>query len=106
MPTARNDQAQTSVNTAVQINVLANDNAPNDAPLQISAVGQAQHGSVVIVGTALRYKPLPGFTGTDTFSYTIRIVGGGEATAQVQVTVLPAEPELAPTYYLYLPLLR
>jgi hypothetical protein len=92
-PVAVNDTATTSANTAVTINVLANDSdvdnvlpaAPN-AGLTVSAVTQPADGTVVIniPATSVRYIPATNFSGTNTFTYT---VSDGSLTATATVTV-------------------
>jgi hypothetical protein len=70
------------------IPVLANDIVPAGSTITITAVSRASHGAVSIgpSGT-IRYRPLPGFTGTDHFTYTISDGQGHTATANVTVTV-------------------
>jgi hypothetical protein len=73
----------------VTINVLGNDGDIDGDSLFIASVTQpSAHGSVDIVANAIRYLPKGGFTGTDTFSYTISDDKGGTATARVTVNVL------------------
>ena len=64
---------------------------PNNLPLSVSAFTQPGHGSVANQGSGiLKYTPAAGFSGQDTFTYTIRDSAGGTATAKVTVTVQPA----------------
>ena len=88
-PTAVNDSATTRRNTAVSIAVLANDSDPDGDTLRISAVTQGANGSVAITngGTTVSYAPRNGFTGVDSFTYTVNDGRGGLATATVTVTV-------------------
>ncbi|MCO5330719.1 MAG: Ig-like domain-containing protein [Ilumatobacteraceae bacterium] len=83
-PVAVNDSitAITAVGTAIP--VLANDSDPDGDPLSIVAVTQGLKGTVVIDGNQVRYTPLSGATGSDSFTYTI---SDGEATATATVTV-------------------
>jgi hypothetical protein len=97
-PTAQADSATTQLATAVTINVLANDSDPNGDALSISSFAQASHGAVSSVSGGLRYTPATGFTGTDSFTYTITDGRGAIATANVQVTVLSYTP---PTIMLF-----
>jgi len=90
------------------ISVLANDTRPpgpspwhnpsNVFPTEadllkftITAVTQGAHGSVQIAanGTAVTYTPAAGFSGADSFTYTVSDGYGGRATAPVGVTVVP-----------------
>jgi serine protease AprX len=90
-PAAANDTAATVEATAVRIDVLANDADPNGDPLTITSVGPASRGTVVNNGDGtLTYVPAAGFTGVDTFVYTICAPDGCKttsSTAAVTVTV-------------------
>lgn len=91
-PIANDDTATTTAGTLVNIRVLDNDESPNGRPLTISDVTQPENGSVFNNGSVLRYTPDDGFTGTDTFTYTIFDDDGfnqnaGVDTATVTVTV-------------------
>ncbi len=71
-PTAFNDTASTTEGTPVRINVLVNDTDPDNDTLSITAVGPAAHGAVTNNGDGtLTYSPAAGFSGFDTFTYTI-----------------------------------
>jgi Bacterial Ig domain/Ca-dependent carbohydrate-binding module xylan-binding/Right handed beta helix region len=71
-PVAADDTAGTAANTAVVIAALANDSDPNGDSLLISDFTQADHGTVAHNddGT-FTYTPDAGFTGVDTFDYTL-----------------------------------
>ena len=88
-PIAQNDSATTRRNTAVSIAVLANDSDPEGQALTVTAVTQAANGTVTITngGTQVSYVPRNGFTGNDSFTYTVSDGNGGLATATVTVTV-------------------
>jgi subtilisin family serine protease len=94
-PTAVNDTAATTEQTAVRISVLANDTDPDNDPLTITATGQAAHGTVTNNGDGtLTYVPAAGFTGIDTFVYTICAPEGcltSSATAAVTIEVRRAK---------------
>ncbi|MGB5050118.1 MAG: Ig-like domain-containing protein, partial [Caldilineaceae bacterium] len=83
-PNAVDDTAVTSVNTPVNIAVLANDSDPDSDPLSISAVGSANNGTATISGAQIAYTPTTDFTGTGTFTYT---VSDGSLTDSATVTV-------------------
>jgi len=92
-PTATND-ALTAVknSTAVLFDVLANDSSQPDASetLTISAVGTPSAGGTVTIaqtGAKVQYTPATGFSGTETFTYTVRDPSGATAVATVTVTV-------------------
>jgi len=81
---AVDDVAQLNQETTININVLANDKA---AGSQIAGFTQGMNGEVKKSPEGgLRYTPNSGFSGVDTFTYTI---SNGEAsdTAMVTITV-------------------
>ncbi|HEX5121880.1 MAG TPA: Ig-like domain-containing protein [Rhodanobacteraceae bacterium] len=88
-PVAANDAATTPFATPVTIAVLANDSDPDGNPLSISTVTAPAHGTATISGTSIVYTPAAGYSGPDTFNYTISDGRGGSATASVAVTVTP-----------------
>jgi hypothetical protein len=95
-PVAGNDSASTRIETAVVLQVLANDSDVDLDTLSISAVGATSNGTTINNGTSITYTPLPGFAGVDVFEYTVTDGNGGFATAQVTVTVaLTEDPGLA-----------
>jgi hypothetical protein len=90
-PTATAD-AKTVANdgTTQTVDVLANDTDPDGDDLKVTAVTQGSQGGVVAIGTNganVTYKPASGFTGTETFTYTITDEGGVTKTATVTMTV-------------------
>ncbi len=87
-PLATDDGTQTPLDTPVTIAVLGNDTDPDGDDLTLTAVGTPVNGTVVINpdGT-LTYTPDAGFTGTDSFTYTINDGQGGVSTATVIVNV-------------------
>jgi hypothetical protein len=74
------------------IDVLANDSDPDSDPLTITAVTQGANGSVTFTGISVSYAPNAGFTGSDSFTYTISDGNGGTDTATVMVTVNDTQP--------------
>lgn len=102
-PMAVNDTASTKQNQPVLIDVLSNDSDPDADAISISGVGSAAHGTAVIQGQKILYTPATDYAGADSFSYTISDGHGGNATAQVAVTVVPAPvppqpPVVAPNH--------
>ena len=86
-PVAADDVASTDDKTAVLIAVLANDRDADGHSLTVSAAS-AQQGTVRIeADQRLRYTPKAGFDGVDIISYRVTDSQGGEASAQVRVTV-------------------
>ncbi len=96
---AQNDSPVANPDTAVVpkdagptvIAVLANDTPDPDGSeiLTVVAVGRPANGTAALApgGAGILYTPAPGFTGTDTFSYTIADGTGSPATGTVTVTV-------------------
>ncbi len=77
------------------LDVLGNDTIAPDSgeTLTVTAVGPTSNGGTVQIangGSGVRYTPASGFTGVDTFTYTISD-GGLTDTATVTVTVAPAD---------------
>jgi len=87
-PVAVNDTATTTAGDAVVVPVLANDSDVDGDALTVTAVTNPGNGTAAITGSSVTYTPNVGFTGTDTFSYTISD-GDLTATASVTVTVNP-----------------
>ena len=70
-PVAVNDTATTPADTAVLVDVLANDRDADGDAFEIASVTNPANGTVEIVDGAIRYTPASGFAGTDSFRYTI-----------------------------------
>jgi hypothetical protein len=71
-PVATDDVATTAVNTAVVIPVLANDNDPDGDSISVSVASAPQHGTVAVnADGSVEYTPAAGYSGPDSFSYTI-----------------------------------
>ncbi len=86
-PTAGDDDATTTIDVAVTIDVLANDTDEAILAVTISIVVAPSDGMATPVGTMIEYVPLPGFTGEDRFTYRICDAAGQCAEADVKVTV-------------------
>ncbi|MGB7520642.1 MAG: tandem-95 repeat protein, partial [Spirulinaceae cyanobacterium] len=101
-PISTDDNATTPQDTALTIDVLANDSDPVEGDsvfINSFDANSVAGGSVTLDdnGTAsdltddkLIYTPTPGFMGTDSFNYTIADGNGGTSTATVNLTVDPA----------------
>ncbi|WP_342148210.1 cadherin-like domain-containing protein [Methylorubrum sp. SB2] len=87
-PEARDDNAFVEAGRSVTVKVLANDADPDGGAVTVDALGEPGHGTVVLNrdGT-ITYTPKPGFTGPDSFTYTIRDADGSTAEATVDVIV-------------------
>ena len=86
-PVAQDDSADTKEATIVTIPLLANDSDPDGDFLLVESFIKPAHGSVLNTRTAVSYIPDAGFSGVDTFSYTVSDGNGGTATATVTVSV-------------------
>ena len=88
-PDAQPDTASTGQGDMVVIAVLANDTDPDGDPLTVIS-GSAAHGNVTInADGTINYTPNPGFTGTDTVTYTVSDPAGNTDSSTVTVTVEP-----------------
>ena len=88
-PVAANDTVSTDEDVAVTIDPRTNDSDPDSDPLTITAKTDGANGTVAILsgGTQVSYTPNSGFSGTDSFTYTIADPEAATATASVDVTV-------------------
>ncbi|MGB0133141.1 Ig-like domain-containing protein [Dokdonella sp.] len=97
LPVAVNDAATVDFDSSGNlINVLANDSDPDGDALVISSVSAPMHGTATIVGGQVSYTPTPGYSGADSFTYTISDDNGGTATATVSITVNTADESNQP----------
>lgn len=82
------DTADTSADTRVTIDVLANDSDPDGDPLSVIEVTEPRNGTAIInADDTITYTPNAEFTGTDRFWYTISDGKGGTDMAAVTITV-------------------
>ena len=89
-PNAENDEAQVLVGGTISINVLINDSDADGDGLRIEDLGDPANGGVAVTDDdEIRYTPDAGFTGTDSFTYTVSDGNGGTSTAEVEVSVEP-----------------
>lgn len=87
-PIAIDDFVLTRQGQSVEFNPLAND--IDDAPLELESlqiVLAPTHGDVVITSEGLRYSPLDGFSGSDSFTYSITNSAGLLDEGLVEVTI-------------------
>lgn len=95
-PTAVDDEATTSEDTAVTITVLSNDGDIDGDPITITAVTTPTNGSIILNpdGT-LTYTPTADFNGDDSVVYTVVDGLGGADTAVVTIYVTPVNDDPA-----------
>ncbi|HZP12129.1 MAG TPA: Ig-like domain-containing protein [Nevskiaceae bacterium] len=90
-PVATNDAATVNQDSGETfINVLGNDSDADADALTVSALGTPNHGGTVAIrnnGGGVGYTPANGFSGSETFTYTVSDGHGGTANATVTVTV-------------------
>lgn len=86
-PVAENDVATVEENSTVDIAVLANDTDGDGGLPDISSVTMPKHGTAMIQGENISYKPNNNYIGSDSFSYTVNDIGGATDDATVTVTV-------------------
>ncbi len=72
-PIANNDVDTTPIDESVEVNVLANDSEPDNQPIIVTSTTQPQNGTTAILndGESVVYLPDAGYTGIDSFTYTI-----------------------------------
>lgn len=94
IPTAQNDNVTAKAGQATTYPasaLLGNDSDPDGDLLQLVGVNPnyvtAQGGAVRLYGDTVRYTPASGFTGTDSFNYTITDLSGVPVRATVTVNV-------------------
>jgi CshA-type fibril repeat protein len=88
-PTAVADALRTAANTALTMSGATLTGNDRGTGLTVTAHGRAEHGTVT-AGTepgSLVYTPAGGFSGTDTFEYTVTDGAGRTSTATVRVLV-------------------
>jgi CshA-type fibril repeat protein len=89
-PAAIDDNSMTEEDSAVTVDVLANDSDTEGDPLTVTSVSTPSNGTAAINpdGT-ITYTPLPNFNGSDSLTYSVSDGNGGAATATVNITVQP-----------------
>jgi hypothetical protein len=87
LPTAGDDRARAALNSPVIVDVLANDADPDGDTLTITSNSTPANGAATAENGKITYTPNAGFTGSDTFTYTVGDGKGGTASATVTVDV-------------------
>lgn len=87
-PQAVNDSVELGFGESINIDVLANDSDPDGDSLTVESVGDSMHGMVVLnADQSINYSPDFGFSGTDSFDYTINDGNQAVSTGTVTMTV-------------------
>ncbi|MEM6693094.1 MAG: tandem-95 repeat protein [Pseudomonadota bacterium] len=95
-PTAVDDEDTAVTGEGVTIDVVGNDSDVDGDTLMVASVTDGSNGTVANNNDGtVTYTASGGFTGTDSFTYTVSDGNGGEATGSVSVLVL-AEPNADP----------
>ncbi len=88
IPIATDDEASTTENTPVIIDVLSNDSGLADTPITVTISGDPTTGSVVVESdNTVTYTPNEEFYGSDSFNYTITDNNGDNDVALVSVNI-------------------
>ncbi|MEO8351226.1 MAG: Ig-like domain-containing protein, partial [Chthoniobacteraceae bacterium] len=102
-PVAAIDSGSTPYATAIDLDVLANDNDPDFDALAITEAANGVNGTATIVdteaGQRLRYAPGVRFSGVDQLNYTVSDGMGGIAEGTVHVTVARPLEAVVQTLY-------
>ncbi|HEY8205978.1 MAG TPA: Ig-like domain-containing protein [Myxococcaceae bacterium] len=96
LPVAVNDNASATGPITIPGGTLTANDSPGGPPseagqtLTVTGVSatSSQGGTVTLVGGVVTYTPPAGFTGTDTFTYTVTDSGNPALTATATVTVI------------------
>ena len=89
-PSAGANTLSTPQSTPGNVTVLSNDSDVDGDPLTVSSWTTGAHGTVSCTAAGVcTYTPAAGYTGADSFTYTVTDGHGGTAVATVSVTVTP-----------------
>lgn len=90
-PVAGNDSYSTSINTALNVvapGLLANDSDPDGNALNVIANSPSANGTIIVgADGSFSYTPNSGFTGSDSFTYTISDGKGENVIATATITI-------------------
>ncbi len=90
-PIAEDDNVTVEGDTAVDINVLANDTGLGDGSIIVGISSQPTYGTAKVVGNQVRYIPSAKLDDIDSFVYSVTDADGDSATATV--TLFPSQAE-------------
>ena len=86
-PVAKNDSASVQENSQVAVDVTANDVDTNGGRLAVTITQLPNHGSAVLNGQRVIYRPQQGFFGEDSLQYNVCDTFNLCATAEVYILV-------------------
>jgi hypothetical protein len=79
--------AENTAATYVFAKLLAGATDADNDTLTVTAAGTPAHGATALEATDVKYTPTIGYTGSDSYTYTISDGNGGTAVGTVNVTV-------------------
>ena len=93
-PVAVPDSATTAAPASVRVYPLTNDSDPDGHSITIASATTAGHGTTTISTDrkSILYKPASGYSGSDSFTYTVSDNRGGTAPGVVTVSVANRPP--------------
>lgn len=92
-PLATADNVSTAINTAVTLDVKANDSDSNGDTLTVQSVSTPAHGTATLNGNqSVTYAPSTAFVGSDAFTYVLSDGNGKTAIGSVGVSVADPNP--------------
>ncbi len=91
-PVAVNDAVTTTVDTPVQFDAFQNDSDPDGDPFFLTSSTDPLHGDATCTGGICTYSPDLGYTGSDSFSYTIIDNRGGSDDGSVSIIINAGPP--------------
>jgi LPXTG-site transpeptidase (sortase) family protein len=89
-PVAVDDAVNASEDTTESIalaDLFSNDTDVDGDSLTLDSFTQPGHGTLTLVGSNLEYVPEPGYSGVDSFYYTVTDGNGTKSTATVDINV-------------------
>lgn len=99
LPASSDDSVTTNFQTAVTINVLGND-TDSDGTLDTSSVvvstDPSSGAATVLSDGQIRYTPNTGFSGSDTFQYTVQDNNGAVSDPATVTVTVRAQPVTSP----------
>ena len=98
LPIAMIDRVTTNTDSNVTIDVLANDQGVDDAPLIVNVEANPSNGTTVVASdNKITFTPNIGFTGEDRFNYSVVDRDGDLSFATVGATVTNQAPPPPPS---------